>query len=302
MHWVKPKVFVIAETKKNSSGAMAYLEWIGAVANNAQSVSDDFQSDAKTGGEWLVEVAGRACYRSFKPGLNKNVKKIREGNVEYIGNILNQKHGSVLEHAYVTFACTNVSRIFTHELVRHRAGVAISQESGRYVRIDEIGMFRPECISTEWIAANFGATVPQHVLNRFDDGVDGWALTMQDRIGEVVEKVADDAAVIIKNICAELGMDEAKVPFHAKKEMTSTLRRLAPGGQTTSIIFTANHRAIRHMIAMRTAGGAEEEIRFVFADIAARMNVMYPALYQDMEPVVIEGSKIPVYVFKNEKV
>ena len=33
----------------------------------------------------------------------------------------------------------NVSRVFTHELVRHRAGSAFSQESLRYVRLTDIG-------------------------------------------------------------------------------------------------------------------------------------------------------------------
>jgi thymidylate synthase (FAD) len=43
----------------------------------------------------------------------------------------------VLEHAQFTFFITGVSRGLTHELVRHRVGVAISQRSTRYVDEDE---------------------------------------------------------------------------------------------------------------------------------------------------------------------
>ena len=40
----------------------------------------------------------------------------------------------------------NVSRVFTHELVRHRAGSAFSQESLRYVRLTDIGFRVPPAL------------------------------------------------------------------------------------------------------------------------------------------------------------
>ena len=43
------------------------------------------------------------------------------------------------------------------------------------------------------------------------------------------------------------------MPFHVKKEVTSALRRLAPIGLSTDIIWTANARTLRHVIEMRTA-------------------------------------------------
>ena len=55
----------------------------------------------------------------------------------------------------------------------------------------------------------------------------------------------------------ELGIDEEGVPFHVKKEVTSALRRLAPTGLSTDILWTANARTLRHVIEMRTAPGAE---------------------------------------------
>ncbi len=96
--------------------------------------------------ELLVEFCGRACYRSWEPGLNKNVTRIREDQREYLRNLLSSLHGSVLEHANYTFAFRQVSRVFTHELVRHRAGSAFSQESLRYVRLTEIGFRVPEAL------------------------------------------------------------------------------------------------------------------------------------------------------------
>ena len=71
------------------------------------------------------------------------------------------------------------------------------------------------------------------------------------------------------------------MPFHVKKEVTSALRRLAPIGLSTDIIWTANVRTLRHVIEMRTAQGAEEELRLVFDEIARIMQAEAPDLFQD---------------------
>src|SRR5271165_5797005 len=49
----------------------------------------------------------------------------------------------MIEHVSFTFVLHNVSRVFTHEIVRHRPGTAISQESLRYVRLDELPFWFP---------------------------------------------------------------------------------------------------------------------------------------------------------------
>jgi thymidylate synthase ThyX len=68
------------------------------------------------------------CYLSFgeDAGLEGGHRTIsgRTSNEAYLGNILQVKHGSVLEHAVFTFLIEGVSRSLTHELVRHRAGMA----------------------------------------------------------------------------------------------------------------------------------------------------------------------------------
>ena len=163
--------------------------------------------------------------------------RVRTDQREYFANILRSAHGSVLEHANYSFVLRNVSRVFTHELVRHRAGSAFSQESLRYVRLTDIGFRVPPALEP----------VRERVLS----------------IVEQLEEFQRDAA-------EELGIDDEGVPFHVKKEVTSALRRLAPTGLSTDIIWTANPRTLRHVIEMRTAPGAEEEMRMVFDEIAQR--------------------------------
>jgi thymidylate synthase (FAD) len=238
----------------------------GGTPSNAGTPPDSGASSAAqpaelNAGELLVEFGGRACYRSWEPGLNVNVSKVRTDQREYFANILRSAHGSVLEHANYSFALRNVSRVFTHEIIRHRAGSAFSQESLRYVRLTDIGFRVPPALDP-----------------------------LRERVLSIVEQLEE----FQRTAAAELGIDAEGVPFHVKKEVTSALRRLAPIGLSTDIIWTANVRTLRHVIEMRTAAGAEEELRLVFDAIARIMHAEAPGLFQDFTRTE-DGSWVPEY-------
>lgn len=212
-------------------------------------------------GEMLVEFGGRACYRSWEPGLNPNVTRVRTDQREYFENLLRSAHGSVLEHASYSFVLRNVSRVFTHELVRHRAGSAFSQESLRYVRLTDIGFRVPPALEP-----------------------------VRDQVVSIVEQLEEFQLTA----AARLGIDDDGIPFHTKKEVTSALRRLAPLGLSTDIMWTANVRTLRHVIEMRTAQGAEEELRYVFDLIIRVMQREAPGLFQDFSRTD-DDSWVPAY-------
>jgi len=246
MHETSPRVFLIARPSIDLDGMGAYLRDVGGESWLERRLSE--ADGDPNGGELIVEFGGRACYRSWEPGLNPNVTKVRTDQGEYFANILRSAHGSVLEHANWSFALRNVSRVFTHELVRHRAGSAFSQESLRYVRLADIGFRVPPALEP-----------------------------MREQVLAIVERLEEFQA----SAAAELGIDAEGVPFHVKKEVTSALRRLAPIGLSTDIVWTANARTLRHVIEMRTAEGAEEELRLVFDAIARIMQAEAPGLFQD---------------------
>jgi len=250
MHETNPSVFLIARPSIDVEGMRGYLTDVGGESwlERRLEEADGGSGGQLNHGELLVELAGRACYRSWEPGLNPNVSKVRTNQREYFANILRSAHGSVLEHANYSFALRNVSRVFTHELVRHRAGSAFSQESLRYVRLADIGFRVPPALEP----------VREQVLS----------------IVEQLEELQISAA-------RELGIDEEGVPFHVRKEVTSALRRLAPIGLSTDIVWSANARTLRHVIEMRTAEGAEEELRLVFDEVARIMQSEAPGLFQD---------------------
>jgi thymidylate synthase (FAD) len=255
----KPEVFLIARPSVDLEGMRRYLESVGGESWLELRTGGD--AEPLNSAEALIEFAGRVCYRSWEPGLNPNVSRIRTDQREYFENILRSAHGSVLEHASYSFALRNVSRVFTHELVRHRAGSAFSQESLRYVRLKDIGFRIPEALEP-----------------------------VREQVVSIVEQLEEFQV----SAAQELGIDEDGIPFHVKKEITSALRRLAPIGLSTDIFWTANVRTLRHVIEMRTAPGAEEELRIVFDQIARTMKEEAPNLFQDFSRTD-DGSWVPQY-------
>ncbi|KKW13207.1 MAG: Thymidylate synthase complementing protein ThyX [Candidatus Gottesmanbacteria bacterium GW2011_GWB1_49_7] len=243
MHNVTPKVYLIAKPAVIEDGLAAYLSHIGASA---------WKTDAAEG-ERLIEIMARGCYRSFGAGLNPNVTKVREGIADYLANILKVKHESVLEHACYSFMFCDVSRVFTHELVRHRVGCAISQESLRYVRLEDLGQWLPDCIRDD-----------PEMVDLFKDTF------------EHLEKLQ-------KQMAEHFGLDDPGKPFAKKKEVTSAMRRIAPIGLATNIGWSANIRTLRHVIAMRTSLAAEEEIRLVFDEVAQIMQQEAPHAFGDFK-------------------
>jgi thymidylate synthase (FAD) len=259
MRETTPQVFLIARPSLDLDGMRGYLESVGGESWQERRLEE--MGGQPNPGEHLVEFAGRLCYRSWEPGLNPNVTRIRTDQREYFANILRAQHGSVLEHANYSFALRNVSRVFTHELVRHRAGSAFSQESLRYVRLTDIGFRVPPALEA-----------------------------VRDKVVSLVEQLEEFQV----SAADELGLDDEGVPFNVKKEVTSALRRLAPIGLSTDILWTANIRTLRHVIEMRTAPGAEEELRMVFDRIAELMCAEAPNLFQDFKRLD-DGSWVPEY-------
>jgi thymidylate synthase (FAD) len=254
MHDVTPKVYCIGEPMINVREMAAYLQDVGGQA----WFNRVFQTDLPAA-EGLVEFMGRLCYKSWEPGLNKNVTKVREDRGDYLLNILKSSHGSVLEHAMFNFVIHNGSRVFTAEMNRHRAGVAISEQSLRYVRLDESIPFR----------------LPHRVLK--PESID------------LMRQAVDMIEGVVSNIYEIEGIDSMEA-FAEKKAVTSAVRRIAPLGMGTEEGWSANIRTLRHVIEMRTNPSAEEEIREIVAQIAQIMIIKCPLLFGDYEPTAPLGT------------
>ncbi|HEX3957125.1 MAG TPA: FAD-dependent thymidylate synthase [Trebonia sp.] len=260
---VEPEVFLVARPDIDYDGVAAYLSQVGGERWLERLDRDQLDGDQdRHDAENLVEFAGKMCYRSWEPGLNPNVRRVRDDHARYLENILRSGHGSVLEHASFTFVLHNVSRVMTHEVVRHRPGTAVSQESLRFVRLDEIPFWFPD-----WAQEDPELMERATALLQEMEAFQGW-------------------------MSGHFKLDDDGVPFHEKKHKTSFMRRFAPDGVATGIVWTANIRTLRHVIEMRTDPGAEEEIRLVFGKIGEIMRAEAPALFGDYQ-VADDGAWVP---------
>ena len=251
MKWVEPKVYKFGESRINRDEATRFLDAIGA----HEWVQSQSWFKATTEGEVhaaeaITEIAGRSCYKSFGVGLNPNISRVRQDTKEYLANVLEKGDGSIFEHAVAHWIFQDVSRVFTHELVRHRAGVAISQESLRYVRPTELRM----------------TLVPGSELSRMKN--------LED-----LSRALEANYATYEELASATIRDDMK--FDEKKAWTSALRRMLPDGIATTIVWSANHRTLRWVLEMRTAPGAEVEMRYVFDKVGDILVRDYPLIYQD---------------------
>jgi thymidylate synthase (FAD) len=265
-------VFPIAKTMVDRAEVAKWLERIGA---------DEYEvPDASVASDpaLLVALAAKRCYMSFQPGLNPNVTKVRRDMVEYIDNILASGHGSVLEHSVFTFAIEGVSRVFTAEMNRHRAGWAISEGSMRFIRFDK---------DIPW-------WMPKSLLTESEDNAD------LERRKCLSRAVFAEVFNFVQRKYAELldiwDMPEGSHNFKYKKRVTSCLRRIVPMGVATGGVWTGNVRALRHVLTMRGhEPSAEEEIFHVFGEkIAPLMIGAEPLLFGDFA-FDADGSCVPEY-------
>lgn len=201
-----------------------------------------------TDGERLAEFAGRICYMSQRNPAQRTT-------AEYLENIKMQGHGSVLEHAVYVLLLEGLSRSCTHELVRHRAGFGYSQLSQRYVDESEAAFVMPPAIIGD--AALEAA----------------WEQQM----------VAAQAAYVaaVEQLMQRYAWVEDKV--HRRKMAREAARSVLPNGTETKIVVSANVRAWRTMLELRSGEGAEQEIRRLALAVLRLFQKEAPGFFNDFE-------------------
>ncbi len=242
-----PRVYLVGRTSIDSD----------AVAEFLSDESSSWDTDSENGSELISELAGRVCYLSFGD------KQGRRSNRDYLANIIAMEHGSVLEHSAWNFIVTGVSRSFSHELIRHRAGWAYSQLSQRYVDESTANFVEPDIIASD---PELHEVWWESVRASHDAYI---------RLAEKLSKKMED-----------------EYPDMARRDKRKRAREAArsvlPNATETKILFTANARALRHFIEYRGAPDAEPEIRRVAIDVLHIMRIEAPALFSDYETSVLE--------------
>lgn len=303
MKTVEIKVFCIAQTRANEEEVRAWLDHVGAIETPVPRTKGD-DAEATDAGA-VCGLCAKRCYMSFEPGLNPNVTKVRRDWHDYLVNILKSGHGSVTEHATWSFAIEGVSRVFTGELNRHRAGVAISEGSMRYIRFDDIVFWMPHSIREDnrSLMPKCSSCKGRGTADRIHcmacagsgHGMDEGTFRLKKaQTRKIFERDFSAMETTYSELC-ELWNIEG-MNFATKKKLTSLFRRLIGMGVATGGTWTFNVRALRHVVALRTSPHAEEEIAHVIGMIGKRMFESEPALFGDFKLDEITGAWVPEYV------
>lgn len=199
-------------------------------------------------GERLAEFAGRLCYMSQKNPAGRNTR-------DYLENIKRQGHGSVLEHAAYSLLLEGVSRSLTHELVRHRAGFAFSQSSQRYIDESEASFVVPPAMLGD-----------ESMLATWREQVE----TAQRAYVSLVEQLMERYSWVADKV-------------HRRKMAREAARAVLPNSTETKIVVTANARAWRTMLELRSSEGAELEIRRCAIAILRVLQHEAPGFFSDFD-------------------
>jgi thymidylate synthase (FAD) len=139
----------------------------------------------------LIYTACRTCYSELAP--EEIFRKAETGEIEVakmqrlISNVIESGHGSTIEHVVFTFGITGVSRTLSHQLVRHRAGVAFDQQSQRYVTFKKAATMLPQTI----------AEADADIRERYEDQIEGAMSLYGDLVGAGVP--GEDARFVFPN-------------------------------------------------------------------------------------------------------
>lgn len=201
----------------------------------------------------------------------------------------------------------------TGEMNRHRAGWALSEGSMRFIRYAEgVPYWIPDSIKggdvfyesddgTVRLDFNdLGADVfVENGIHFFTGGVAGEAfpsdledleqypeevqLAVRKAITRGAFRKAFGSQTTIYKIMERVWAKELAPTskFKGKKEITSMMRRIVGMGVATGGMWSGNVRALRHVITMRAAPEAEEEILHVFARVAKMMRDREPLMFGD---------------------
>ena len=115
----------------------------------------------------LIYTACRTCYSELRP--EDIFDRATDGRVapekqqELVRRVIESGHGSTIEHIVFTFAISGVTRTLSHQLVRHRAGLAFDQQSQRYVNYRSPAFMVPGTIQDS----------PPEIRERYEAEMDG---------------------------------------------------------------------------------------------------------------------------------
>lgn len=218
--------------------------------------------------EKVVAAAAKLCYS--KSGATDIMNDLdKEKTDKFIDMLMSLGHESPIEHVSFTFAIEGVSRVLTHQLVRHRIA-SYSQQSQRYVKLE-----------------GFEYVIPPAVKNN-KEAKDIFEKSMKkdQEDYEKLVKILTDSHV---NELMASGMDEKSALKAAEKMAIEDSRYVFPNACETKIVVTMNARSLYNFFNKRCCNRAQWEIREMAELMLLEVKKVAPSLFKYAGPPCIKG-------------
>lgn len=215
----------------------------------------------------LVSAAAKLCYS--KVGAEDILTGLSKEKVDrFLNMLMEMGHQSPIEHASFTFAVEGVSRVLTHQLVRHRIA-SYSQQSQRYVKLE-----------------GFEYIIPPHIKGNPE------AKELFQRAMEEDQRYYDKLVdILYKNHYEKLKAKEndKKARQTAEKMAIEDARYVFPNACETKIIFTMNARTLYNFFHLRCCNRAQWEIRYLAEEMLGQVRKVAPLLFKNAGPACLTG-------------
>ena len=270
-----PEAVIVAATRWEGASEEIQRDFIDPLFPDISEADtyflDEFISSNQDDGAQLAKFAGQLCYLSFGAQRTRNSEAAK-----YLEHIKASGHGSVFEHVNYSLLLWGVSRAFTHELVRHRAGFGFSQVSQRYVAGKHV----------RFVESPAHSFYPElHVA--FESWIDLCAAQYEHR-ERVLLRVS--------------GIDPAKATTEQRKAVRQEARRCLPNETEAPVLVTGNLRAWRHLIEQRASRFADAEICAAAYLCFEKLRAHEPMLWSDYTVETVRGDGLPTVQTQYRKV
>lgn len=210
--------------------------------------------------EKTIAAAAKLCYSAV--GVDDILENSTDESTDkFLNMLMSYGHMSPIEHVSFTFAVEGVSRSLTHQLVRHRIA-SYSQQSQRYVKLDQFEYIVPPAIEADDVAKNL-----------FVEQMEG------------AQKVYDEIVERLKYKYIEDGMNEKP----AEKKAIEDARYVFPNACETKVVFTMNARSLMNFFHHRCCDRAQWEIRNMAEQMVHEVKKVAPILFKNAGPRCVAG-------------
>lgn len=218
--------------------------------------------------EKLIAACAKLCYSPV--GVEDIMEGLGEQATEkFLAKLMDLGHESPIEHVSFTFGAEGVSRVLTHQLVRHRIA-SYSQQSQRYVKLEQ-----------------FDYIIPPQIEN--SPGAKALFIKAMENDQETYNQITELLYKEHYERYLQEGKSEKQAASAAEKSSVEDARYVFPNACETKIVFTMNARSLLNFFRHRCCQRAQWEIRAMAEEMLRQLKEIAPTLFKNAGPSCVSG-------------